>query len=137
MSVRYRAERVGMILRWVLLAAAAHSCATGVGLLLQPEWLLVWGGWHSPGEPFFPAQGGVFHMLMAGFYLHAATSARRRWTLLPLIAVVKVTATVFLTSYVLFVKDIWMVSLSAAVDGLFAAAFVMLCYARPRGEGGP
>jgi hypothetical protein len=126
-----------MVLRWVLLAAAAHSCATGVGLLLQPEWLLVWGGWRSPCEPFFPAQGGVFHVLMAGLYLHAATSARRRWLLLPFIAVVKVTATVFLTSYVLFVKNIWMVSLSAAVDGLFAAAFVLLWYARPRGEGGP
>ena len=136
MSVRYPVERNDAILRWMLLAAAAHSFATGVGLLLQPEGLLVWCGWNSPGEPFFPAQGGVFHVLMAGLYVHAARSAARRWMLLSFVTAVKVTATLFLTIYVLFVRAVWMVALSAVVDGAFALAFLALWLGWPREAGG-
>lgn len=119
-------EKNRTILVWVLWVAAIHSLFTGIGLLLQPTWLLTWGGWRAPVEPFFPAQGGVFHILMALLYLYAASNRRRMHILLPFIVTVKATATVFLAAYVFAVQWIWMVAASAVFDGLLAAVLFLL-----------
>ena len=106
-------------LRFVLMLAAAHSFATGVGLILQPEVVIHWGGWNRITEPFFPAQGGVFHILMALLYLEVARREHYR-VVLPFIILVKATATVFLFTYVLTVETVWLAAISGAVDGSFA-----------------
>jgi hypothetical protein len=126
MQFSFADEKNGTILGWVLLLAAMHSLSTGVGLLLQPPWLLTWGGWRVPVEPFFPAQGGVFHILMALLYLYAASSRIRMHILLPFIVTVKATATVFLAVYVFAVQWIWMVAASAVFDGLLAVVLFLL-----------
>lgn len=120
--------RTDAVLRIILLLAAIHSFATGVGLILQPASLLYWGGWGSIDQHFFPAQGGVFHILMAGLYVLAFRSADARAMLLPFIVFVKTTAAVFLLFYYAFFEPIWMVLASAVVDGVFAA--VLLYYFR-------
>lgn len=52
-------------LQALLWLVALHSLAVGVGLLLQPADLLARAGYAPVGEPYFPSQGGVFHVVMA------------------------------------------------------------------------
>lgn len=106
--------------RLLLLGIAAHSLLTGVGLLLQPGWLIAFGGWRPLSDPFFPAQGGIFHVLMAVLYGLAARRAETRSFLLPFIVFVKAAAAVFLVSYYLAVEQVWLVLLSGLLDGAMA-----------------
>jgi hypothetical protein len=103
--------------RAVLYGIAAHSMLTGVGLILQPDWLIAFGGWPPVSDPFFPAQGGVFHVLMAMVYATAARRVDSRPFLLPLIIFVKSMAAVFLVGYYYFVDDVWLVLFSGIFDG--------------------
>ncbi len=77
-------------------------------------------------EPFFPIQGGVFHILMAALYLYMRSSDAARKILFPCIIVVKAVATGFLFLYFVAVHWIWMVAASGVLDGLFAVAFFVL-----------
>jgi hypothetical protein len=110
----------------VLIAAAVHSMCTGAGLILHPEALLTWGGWNTVSEPFFPVQGGVFHILMAGLYFYARSSHAAMDILLPYIIVVKAAATFFLFLYSAAIECIWMVAASGVLDGLFAVVLFVL-----------
>ncbi len=112
-------------LKTVLLLVAVHSLLTGVGLILQPGALLTWGGWGIVTEPFFPAQGGIFHILMALLYFQAARSLVQQAVFLPFIILVKCIAAVFLLFYALIVSMIWVVALSAVIDGAFALILYM------------
>jgi len=118
--------RVAPILRTILLLAAIHSFATGVGLIVQPVPILEWAGWGTIEQHFFPAQGGVFHILMALLYMLAYRSVSVRGMLMPFIILVKTVAAVFLLLYYTAVEPIWMVLASAVIDGLFAAVFLYL-----------
>ena len=118
--------RMRRILNLVLILAAVHSFATGVGLILQPAVLLEWAGWGPIEQRFFPAQGGVFHMLMAGLYVLAFRSDAARASLVPFIILVKSTAAVFLLVYYVAFEPVWMVLASGVTDGLFAAILAYL-----------
>ncbi|MBE0644340.1 MAG: hypothetical protein IH600_09700 [Bacteroidetes bacterium] len=122
-ALRIRSES---FISLVLLTASVHSMCTGIGLILHPDWLLLWGGWHMVTEPFFPVQGGLFHVLMALLYLYARSSDAARVILLPYIIVVKAVATGFLFLYAATVEWIWMVAASGFLDGLFAVALFVL-----------
>jgi hypothetical protein len=39
-----------------------------------------WSGFRSEYEPFFPAQGGVFHLLMAVVYVMGAMNSKNTIT---------------------------------------------------------
>ncbi|MFZ1730852.1 MAG: hypothetical protein WBQ23_04995 [Bacteroidota bacterium] len=110
----------------VLIAAAVHSMCTGVGLILHPAGLLNWGGWNTVTEPFFPVQGGLFHILMAGLYFYARSSQPAQDILLPYVIAVKTAATAFLFLYSIAVECIWMVAASGVLDGLFAIVLFVL-----------
>lgn len=115
--------------RWlipVLWGTALHSFLTGVLLLLQPAVLLRWGGFTLPVETFFPAQGGVFHILMAALYAAAAVRRPLWMAASGFIVFVKASAAVFLLTYYIFVSPIWLVLLSGMVDGGMASLLAFL-----------
>lgn len=107
-------------LRLLLTLMALHSFLTGVGLLAQPDFLLRWGGWGEVRQAFFPAQGGVFHMLMAVLYVKALRPGSARTVLLRFIILVKAVAALFLLTYYVAVESIWLVALSGVGDGVMA-----------------
>jgi hypothetical protein len=117
-------ERPGL-LQLALYAIALHSFLTGVGLLLQPAGLIAWGGWPEITDPFFPAQGGVFHVLMALLYALAARRAEALRLLLPFIVTVKFAAAVFLVGYYLCIQPVWLVLASGLLDGAMGAALLL------------
>jgi len=108
-------------LLWIL---ALHSLAVCIGLVLQPSSVLAQAGYQPVGEPFFPVQGGVFHLIMAVAYLLAASEPRRHLCLVQFSLIVKSVATVFLLAYWLFVSRIFAVLASGLVDGAMALALL-------------
>ncbi len=107
-------------LRVLLWLVAAHSAVVGLGLILQPPALLARLGFTGPGDPFFPAQGGVFHIVMAVGYALAARDIDARSSLVVFAVVVKVLATVFLVGYWLHDPRAAVVLLSGIGDGVMA-----------------
>ncbi|MCB2203871.1 hypothetical protein KQI65_03920 [bacterium] len=103
-----------------LVGIAFHSMLTGVLLLLHPEELLVWAGWHALSEPFFAVQGGVFHLLLGVLYLYTARVREGQQFLLQCIVIIKSAAAVFLLTYYVFVDAVWLILLSGIGDGAMA-----------------
>ena len=60
------------LLSTVLGLVAIHSLAMGLTLIAQPAVLMEFLGFSPDCERFFPAQGGVFHLLMFVVYLMGA-----------------------------------------------------------------
>lgn len=112
----------GWRLQFVLGLAAVHSAAVGLGLILHPAPVLAWLGYAPVNEPFFPTQGGVFHLVMALGYGMSARNLERFRCLAVFAVVVKIIATIFLLVYWLFVSSLPIVLLSGIGDGLLAAA---------------
>ncbi|MDT8322877.1 MAG: hypothetical protein RRA94_02110 [Bacteroidota bacterium] len=113
------ADRVRLLVI-ILWMTAAHSFFTGVMLFLQPAAVLRWTGFAPVGEAFFPAQGGVFHVLMS--VLYAAAALRRTvWRLAAaFIIFVKASAALFLIAYYVFASPVWLILLSGVADGMIA-----------------
>jgi hypothetical protein len=114
------------LLRPALLLMALHSFFTGVGLMVQPDFLLRWGGWGEVQQTFFPAQGGVFHILMAVLYIMAAQQGSARTLLLRFTILVKSVAALFLLSYYACVEAVWLVAVSGVGDALMAVLVLLL-----------
>jgi len=108
----------------VLWLMAGHSFLVGAGLIIQLPKVMELLGFQPCHEHFFPAQGGVFHVVMAvGYALAACDSVRYRCLALFSIFV-KAAATLFLLSYFVFVEGILMILISGIGDGVFC---VILC----------
>ena len=104
----------------VLILTSIHSFCVGIGLFLQLPILMEWFGFGHIAQPFFPAQGGVFHMLMSVAYTLAALKPDKNDDLIKFIIIVKTTATLFLFIYFLFIDHMWMILLSGISDGILA-----------------
>jgi len=104
----------------VLWLVALHSALVGLGLIVHPAWLIARAGFHPLAEPFFPTQGGVFHIVMAVGYALAARDPIRRPELVRFAIVVKVMATVFLVTWWSLARPIPTVLLSGVADGAMA-----------------
>jgi hypothetical protein len=120
----FRSEN--MFLSLVLSAAAVHSFAVGSGLLLQHAVVLHWAGFAHFHEAFFPAQGGMFHILMVVPCVLGALWPARMRNMIFFAIPAKALVTVFLVSSVLFVSPVWMVLISGLTHGRFA---VFICAA--------
>lgn len=107
-------------LRLVLIIMAIHSFFIGIGLVIQLPMIMDLFGLGHIEQPFFPAQGGIFHVLMAVAYITAALRPEGNGTLINFIIVVKITATVFLFFYFTFIQNIWMILFSGICDGILA-----------------
>ena len=107
---------------WLVRLVALHTLAVGAVLLFATEWGLRFGGWETAPPPFFPRQGGAFH-LVAGF---AYLWEYERHRTVNVLLCAKAIATVFLAWHS-FGPDVpWLIPLSAASDGAMglAVAFV-------------
>jgi hypothetical protein len=110
------------ILKFILYAIALHSFIVGLGLVIQIPGIMAWLGFGNCHEHFFPAQGGVFHIVMAIGYSLAARNPLKYQCLITFTIIVKALATVFLLSYFLLFEMIWMVLISGLTDGLMCIA---------------
>ena len=105
-------------LSMILCLVAVHSILMGLALIFQPAILMEWSGFKSGYERFFPAQGGVFHLLMAVAYLLGATDSRKYHFLIVFSVIVKAVATVFLIVYCITVEFKWIILVSGIGDGV-------------------
>ena len=106
------------LLSAVLWLVALHSIAMGLALIAQPTLLMKLSGFSSECERFFPAQGGVFHILMAVAYVMGATDIEKYHYLIVFSIIVKALATLFLIIYCFAVEFKWIVLLSGIGDGV-------------------
>jgi len=105
---------------------ALHSVAVGLGLIWHPAALLGQMGYAPCSEPFFPTQGGVFHIVMAVGYSLAAWDLLRFRCLVVFAIVVKVLATIFLITYWLINPSLQVILLSGLADGVMAGVLTVL-----------
>jgi len=106
------------LLSTILWLVALHSIAMGLALIAQPTLLMKLSGFSSECERFFPAQGGVFHILMAVAYVMGATDIEKYHYLIVFSIIVKALATLFLMVYCFAVEFKWIVLLSGIGDGV-------------------
>ena len=99
-----------------LLLVAAHSFTVGILLVIQPPVLMALMGFGVIEQPFFPCQGGVFHMIMAIAYVCGAFDVRKNRNMIIFAIIVKMAAAGFLFSYFYFMERLIVVFLSGVVD---------------------
>jgi len=102
----------------VLWLVAVHSIVMGLALITQPAILMEWSGFRSEHEHFFPAQGGVFHLLMAVAYSLGAVNSQKYYFLIVFSVIVKVVATLFLFVYCFTIEFKWIILISGIGDGV-------------------
>jgi hypothetical protein len=101
----------------------------GLALIIQPDILMEWSGFRSEYEHFFPAQGGVFHLLMAVAYIMGAINSKKYHYLIVFSIIVKAAATTFLIVYCITVEFKWTILIFGFVDGVMGAMiFIALAY---------
>ena len=106
------------LLSTVLWLVALHSITIGLALIAQPTLLMKLLGFSPECEQFFPAQGGVFHVLMAVAYVMGAINIKKYHYLIVFSIIVKAVATLFLMVYCFTVEFKWIVLLSGIGDGV-------------------
>lgn len=103
-------------LQTVLGLVAVHSIVMGLVLIIQPAALMELSGFNGDYEHFFPAQGGVFHLLMSVAYLTGATNIEKYHHFIVFSIFVKAVATFFLMMYCFAAEFKWIVLLSGIAD---------------------
>jgi hypothetical protein len=104
------------LLSTVLVLVAIHSLVMGLTLIAQPAVLMEFAGFSPDCEHFFPAQGGVFHLLMFVVYLMGATHIEKYHYFIVFSIFVKAVATFFLTIFCFTVEFKWIVFSSGIAD---------------------
>ena len=112
----------------ILIITSIHSFCVGIGLIVQLPILMEWFGFGHIAQPFFPAQGGIFHVLMSVAYCLAALKPDNNDDLIKFIICVKIAATIFLFTYFIFIDNIWMILLSGMSDGILAILILTAYY---------
>ena len=113
------------LLSTVLGLVAIHSLVMGLTLIAQPPVLIEFAGFSPDCEHFFPAQGGVFHLLMFVVYLMGAINIEKYLYFIVFSIFVKAVATFFLTIYCFTVKFKWIILLSGIADGAMGLMIFM------------
>jgi len=106
------------LLSAVLVLVAIHSLAFGLTLIAQPAVLMEFAGFNPDCDHFFPAQGGVFHLIMFVFYLMGASQIEKYHHFIVLSIFIKAVATLFLVMYCFIAEFKWIIFLSGIVDGV-------------------
>jgi hypothetical protein len=73
--------RLELWLRAVLVLAGLHSLVLGFAMLFLSQELLRLLGWHATASQFFPAQSGLFLLILGGVYLAALGHRPLAWIL--------------------------------------------------------
>ena len=121
--------RWSRIERWLVVLVSAHSFAVGFFLLFLTRWGTGFGGWGEVEPLFFARQAGIFHIVVAVFYLIEFF----RYRGVTLLVLAKTFATVFLLSMWLLGEEAWSVPLSALGDAAMGV-LVALVHRRARAE---
>jgi len=106
------------LLSTVLGLVAIHSLVMGLTLIAQPAVLMEFTGFSPDCEHFFPAQDGVFHLLMSVAYLMGAINTEKYHHFIVFSVFVKAVAAFFLMLYCFAVEFKWIVFLSGIADCL-------------------
>ena len=106
------------LLSTVLGLVAIHSLGMGLILIAQPAVLMDFAGFNPDCDHFFPAQGGVFHLLMFVVYLMGATHIEKYHLFIVFSIFVKAVATFFLMMYCFIAEFKWVIFLSGIGDGV-------------------
>lgn len=106
------------LLSTVLGLVAIHSLGMGLILISQPAVLMKFAGFSPDCERFFPAQGGVFHLLLFVVYLMGATHIEKYHHFIVFSIFVKAVATFFLMIYCFAAEFKWVIFLSGIGDGV-------------------
>ena len=114
------------LLRLLLYLLSVHSICVGMALISTPGDMFTYFGYQPVSERFFPIQGGVFHIVMGVAYYLAAKSINKDHNLILLTIIAKLSATIFLISYFLFIQQIWLVLVSGIVDALMAMVVIFV-----------
>jgi len=101
---------------------AAHSFVVGILLVIHPAPLIKLMGFRDIHEPFFPCQGGVFHVIMSIAYIYGAIDTRKNKNMIIYAVIVKMAAAGFLFSYYYFMERLMIILLSGLVDFLMGVA---------------
>jgi len=104
------------MLSTVLGLVAIHSLGMGLTLIAQPAFLMEFAGFSSDCEHFFPAQGGVFHLLMFVVYLMGAIHIEKYYHFIVFSIFIKAVGTFFLMTYCFAFEFKWIVFLSGIGD---------------------
>lgn len=121
------------LLSVVLWLTACHSFLMGIALIAQPPTIMAIVGFSRLGERFFPAQGGVFHIVMGIAYVLGAVNTEKYHELIFFAIIVKAAATLFLMLYCFAVEFKWIILLSGIGDCIMGLAILItwwnyLCY---------
>lgn len=121
------------LLSMVLVLTALHSFIMGLMLIIQPSSFMKMVGFNPICQHFFPAQGGVFHVLMGIAYFMGAVNRVKYHPMIVFAIIVKTGATLFLMIYCFAVEFKWIILLSGIGDLIMALAILMalknyLCY---------
>jgi len=113
-----------LIMQWILWLIAVHSICFGLALIIFPAGWIEFFGFQLQ-EKFFADQGGVFHLIISLAYIMAALDPENSKKFVILSCVTKFTAAVFLFSYYLFDRQIFMVLISGFGDLLMGLAILI------------
>lgn len=105
-----------------LCLVAAHSFIVGILLVIQPAAPIKLMGFRDIHEPFFPCQGGVFHVIMSIVYVYGAIDVHKNKNMIVYAIIVKMAAAGFLFSYFYFMERFVVVFLSGVADFIMGAA---------------
>ena len=104
------------LMKIFLILVTIHSFCVGLGLMLIPLDYYDLFGFSGYSGNFFKIQAGVFHIVMCGAYIYAARDPFGNRIMIRFSIFAKMTATVFLLSYALFIDMVWMVLASGIFD---------------------
>lgn len=105
------------LLSLILALISLHSFLVGIALIARPPSLMRLSGFSAVNEPFFPVQGGTFHIVMAVGYAMAAASPGYFTGLVIFSILVKFLAMTFLVAYYLLAEPRLFVLGSGLADG--------------------
>ncbi|MGD8780478.1 MAG: hypothetical protein PVH88_16115 [Ignavibacteria bacterium] len=109
-----------------LYLVAIHSFFVGMALIFFPSNLMVLFYFSAITEPFFKAQGGVFHLVMVVAYIIAAIDPVGNLKFIIFAIITKLIATVFLITYFLLHTSMVTVFLSGVGDFIMAVILYLL-----------
>ena len=118
------------LVRVLIVLIGAHSCILGLLMLFAPAFMLRLAGFTQPAPLFFPAQSGIFLLIIGICYLLALT--RSSFELV--IPLSKSLAVLFLTAYGLFLSLPPLIWAANAGDALMLAAFAGALFWRRQGS---
>ena len=104
-----------------------HSLCVGAALMARPQKLMRRAGFASVNEPFFPVQGGMFHIIMAVGYALAGADLKFFAGLIIFSIIVKMLAMIFLIGYYLMFESKKIIFVSGVVDGVMGI-FILYGY---------